>query len=37
MPARNGLLLPQALLLNHGLQPHVVRFSTPDADGVLRG
>jgi histone-lysine N-methyltransferase SETD3 len=29
-------LLPQALLLNHGLQPHVVRFSTPDADGVLR-
>jgi len=29
-------LLPQALLLNHGLSPHVVRFSTPDADGVLR-
>ena len=29
-------LLPQALLLNHGLAPHVVRFSTPDDDGVLR-
>ena len=35
-PEPVSALLPQALLLNHGLAPHVVRFSTPDADGVLR-
>jgi histone-lysine N-methyltransferase SETD3 len=29
-------LLPEALLLNHSVAPHVVRFSAPDADGVLR-
>jgi hypothetical protein len=30
-------LLPSALLLNHSAAaPHVVRFSAPDADGVLR-
>ena len=35
-PEPCSALLPQALLLNHGLAPHVVRFSTPDDDGVLR-
>ena len=35
-PEPCSALLPQALLLNHGLAPHVVRFSTPDDDGMLR-
>ncbi len=34
--AARSALLPQALLLNHGCAPHCVRFSAPDADGVLR-